>query len=78
MKKEDKKILQAKVWNRIVRMDDLRKRCCISSECNNSNVYTGLELNYRDVVYAAVNETIKMLCVKPTLSTISMKGMYID
>lgn len=78
MKEEDKDFIKAEVWNRIIRMDDLRKHCGISAECNKSNVYTGLELNYRDVVYAAVEKTIEMLCVKPTLSTSSMKGMHID
>ena len=45
MKEEDKDFIKAEVWNRIVRMDDLRKRCGISAECNKSNVYTGLEFN---------------------------------
>ena len=79
MKKEDKEFLQAEVWNRILRMEDLRKKCGISEYCNVSGKYTENDTNFRDVVHAAVEKTIDMLTTRLTPSVGgSLEGTNID
>ena len=79
MKKEDKEFLQADVWNRILRMDDLRKKGGISEHCNVSGKYTENDTNFRDVVHAAVEKTIDMLTTRLTPSVCgSLEGTNID
>lgn len=79
MKKKDKEFLQAEVWNRILRMEDLRKKCGISEYCNVSGKYTENDINFRDVVHAAVGKTIDMLTtiITPSVGG-SLEGTNID
>lgn len=79
MKEGDKNFIKAEVWNRILKMDDLRERCGITKNCAEKDLYTENDANFRDVVHAAVEKTIDMLTLRPTPSVGgSLEGTNID
>ena len=79
MEKKDKEFIKAEVWNRILRMDDLRERCGITKNCAEKDSYTENDANFRDVVHTAVEKTIEMLTLRLTPSIGgSMVGTNID
>ena len=80
MNKEDREFIKAEVFNRILRMDALTEPFGISRDCNKLGIFTKDEINFREVVHAAVDKTIDMLCTRitPSLSGGNMAGTHID